>query len=94
MISFNFLQFLYHLKQPNCGTLRPLKTPKMLLEFQAPENAIKVLFQAPEIGYFWLFKAPENSKKVLAYFWPLKTPKRCCLRPLKQPKSSRDSLWL
>jgi hypothetical protein len=52
-----------------------------------------VPFQAPKITQFWLFKAPKNSKKVLPYLRHLKTPKRCCLRHLKQLKSVRDSLW-
>jgi hypothetical protein len=47
-LNVNFLQFLYRLKQPKCGTLRLLETPKRLNILKAPENAKKVPFQAPE----------------------------------------------
>jgi hypothetical protein len=73
-------KIIFHLKQPKFGTFRLLKTPKRLLDFQAPENAKKVPFQAPETAKNNQLKAPENSKKVPAYLRPLKTPKRCYLR--------------
>jgi hypothetical protein len=56
-------KIIFHLKQPKFGTFRLLKTPKRLLDFQAPENAKKVPFQAPETAKNNQFKAPENSKK-------------------------------
>jgi hypothetical protein len=49
---------IFHLKQPKFGTLRLLKTPKRLYDFQAPENAKKVSFQAPETAKTIEFKAP------------------------------------
>jgi hypothetical protein len=51
-------KIIFHLKQPKFVTLRLLKTPKRLLDFQAPENAKKVSFQAPETAKIIQFKAP------------------------------------
>jgi hypothetical protein len=73
-------KIIFQLKLPKFGTFRILKTPKRLLDFQTPENAKKMPFQALETAKNNQLKAPENSKKVLAYLSPLKTPKRCYLR--------------
>ena len=64
---------MWHFKAP--------ENSKKALRFSGTWKRQKVPFQAPETAKFCRFK-------VRPYFRPLKTPKGCFLRPLKQPKTA------